>query len=164
MRWPISRVLSRTIIHLGQMSPSASSNLPGNHAGRMSCRSIRSSIWSCSRWGLPCHYCYQQRGALLPHPFTLTLRLRVRRFAFCCTSRGLTSPRCYLAPYPVEPGLSSPLQVRLSGHLSGYFRVMVLFLLKFQRDVISFIFLDAKNRRRKRCRLFERHFFCQQDL
>src|SRR5690554_6042546 len=72
VRRPISRVLSWTIIHLGQMSPSASSNLPGNHAGRMSCRSIRSSIWSCSRWGLPCHYCYQQRGALLPHPFTLT--------------------------------------------------------------------------------------------
>ena len=31
-----------------------------------------SSIWSCSRWGLPCHNCYQSRGALLPHPFTLT--------------------------------------------------------------------------------------------
>ena len=29
-------------------------------------------IWSCSEWGLPCHCCYQQRGALLPHPFTLT--------------------------------------------------------------------------------------------
>ena len=31
-----------------------------------------SPIWSCSEWGLPCHYCYQQRGALLPHHFTLT--------------------------------------------------------------------------------------------
>jgi len=26
----------------------------------------------CSRWGLPCRSCYQQRGGLLPHPFTLT--------------------------------------------------------------------------------------------
>ena len=29
-------------------------------------------IWSCSRWGLPCHSRYRERGALLPHPFTLT--------------------------------------------------------------------------------------------
>jgi len=29
-------------------------------------------IWSCSGWGLPCHTCYQVRGALLPHHFTLT--------------------------------------------------------------------------------------------
>jgi hypothetical protein len=33
---------------------------------------VRSPIWSCSRWGLPCHACYQSRGALLPHHFTLT--------------------------------------------------------------------------------------------
>ncbi len=31
-----------------------------------------SPIWSCSGWGLPCHRCYQRRGALLPHLFTLT--------------------------------------------------------------------------------------------
>ena len=29
-------------------------------------------IRSCSGWGLPCGCCYQQPGALLPHPFTLT--------------------------------------------------------------------------------------------
>src|SRR5690606_35113819 len=29
-------------------------------------------IWSCSRWGLPCHFRYRKRGALLPHHFTLT--------------------------------------------------------------------------------------------
>ena len=29
-------------------------------------------IWPCSEWGLPCHACYQARGALLPHHFTLT--------------------------------------------------------------------------------------------
>lgn len=33
---------------------------------------VCSSIWSCSGWGLPCHFCYQLRGALLPHLFTLT--------------------------------------------------------------------------------------------
>ena len=36
----------------------------------------RSPIWSCSGWGLPCHACYQPCGALLPHHFTLTLRLQ----------------------------------------------------------------------------------------
>jgi len=29
-------------------------------------------IWSCSRWGLPCRFRCRSRGALLPHPFTLT--------------------------------------------------------------------------------------------
>jgi hypothetical protein len=32
---------------------------------------------------------------------------RHRRFTFCCTVRGLAPPRRYLAPCPVEPGLSS---------------------------------------------------------
>ena len=67
MSQPISRVLSWTIIHLGQTSPFASSNLPVPNA----VRAIWEPIWSCSEWGLPCHHCYQWRGALLPHPFTL---------------------------------------------------------------------------------------------
>lgn len=49
-----------------------------------------------------------------------------RRFALCCTSRRLAPPRRYLAPCPMEPGLSSPPPVspmrtavkrRLSGQL-----------------------------------------------
>jgi len=47
-------------------------------------------IWSCSVWGLPCRPTYAGRGALLPHPFTLTfpsLARRAWRFAFCCTGR-----------------------------------------------------------------------------
>jgi len=62
-------------------------------------------IWSCSGWGLPCHRCCQRRGALLPHHFTLTSR--GWRYIFCGTFRRLTPPRRYLAPCPVEPGLSS---------------------------------------------------------
>ena len=34
-------------------------------------------------------------------------RLRLGRFALCCTFRGLAPPRRYLAPCPLEPGLSS---------------------------------------------------------
>ena len=66
-------------------------------------------IWPCSDWGLPCRRCYQRRGGLLPHHFTLTLR-RLRtlgRFAFCCPVRRLAAPRRYLAVCPVELGLSS---------------------------------------------------------
>ena len=37
----------------------------------------RFPIWSCSVRGFACHFCYQKRGALLPHLFTLT-RLRPR--------------------------------------------------------------------------------------
>lgn len=43
-------------------------------AVRGSSRRLTAAVptWSCSRWGLPCRRCYQPRGALLPHPFTLT--------------------------------------------------------------------------------------------
>ncbi len=56
--------------------------------------------WSCSRWGLPCRPRYRDRGALLPHPFTLTL-LRQGfggRFAFCGTFPGVAPAGCYPAP------------------------------------------------------------------
>jgi hypothetical protein len=98
---PVSRVLSRIIIHLDWKSPSSLKQPTRKRRGQ------RHSfpIWSCSGWGLPCRHCYQQRGALLPHHFTLTSR--GWRFTFCCTCRGLAPPRRYLAPCPVEPGLSS---------------------------------------------------------
>jgi len=77
VRWPVSRVLysfaqaqKAIAIHLGVLLPERSCNRPGRHvedATRVT------PIWSCSRWGLPCHPCCQGRGALLPHPFTLTL-------------------------------------------------------------------------------------------
>ena len=35
----------------------------------------------CSRRGLPCRVCCQPRGALLPHPFTLTLSVGLPRLA-----------------------------------------------------------------------------------
>ncbi len=54
-------------------------------AGRLFSRQERSPrpkclpIWSCSVWGFACRVCYQPRGALLPHLFTLT-HLRPRPF------------------------------------------------------------------------------------
>ena len=51
--------------------------------------------WSCSRWGLPCHSRYRERGALLPHPFTLTCLDRqavffLWHFPWGCPRRPLT--------------------------------------------------------------------------
>ena len=68
-------------IHLGRPLPDASRDQPGrrreNPLGSppVPCRTGRNQaapIRSCSRWGLPCHLRYRRRGALLPHPFTLT--------------------------------------------------------------------------------------------
>ena len=65
---PVSRVLSRTVIHLGLMSPSASSNLPESDAGR-----TNGFLFGLAPSGVyHAAACYQLRGALLPHPFTLT--------------------------------------------------------------------------------------------
>ena len=67
----------------------------------------------CSWWGLPCRGCYQPRGALLPHPFTLTNLLRhyIKKIGGLLSVAlslgspppGITRHHCF-----VEPGLSSP--------------------------------------------------------
>ena len=54
-------------------------------APRVSPRAI--PIRSCSRWGLPCRFCYQSRGGLLPHPFTLTRH--AGRYSLCGTFPGV---------------------------------------------------------------------------
>ena len=98
---PVSRVLSWIIIHLDWKSPSSLKQPTRKRRGPRH----GFPIWSCSGWGLPCRSCYHVRGALLPHHFTLTSRNW--RYILCCTGRGFSPPRRYLAPCPVEPGLSS---------------------------------------------------------
>ena len=103
----ISRVLSRTVIHLGQVSPLASSNLPESSAGRT----------NGFLFGLAPSGVYQPRTVtsravrsyrtLSPLPSIQLQNRSLRRFAFCCTFRGITPPRRYLALCPMEPGLSS---------------------------------------------------------
>ena len=101
---PISRVLSWTVIPLGAASPLRSSSLPGPDAGNVM-RSLfglapggvcRAGLLPGSRCALtapfhPCHATCEDRSAV----------------SFCCTFRRLAPPRRYLAPCPVEPGLSS---------------------------------------------------------
>lgn len=63
------------IIPLRRSLPSAFSSLPRGSSGPLSHAPFgahRLSTWPCSRWGLPCHSRYRERGGLLPHPFTLT--------------------------------------------------------------------------------------------
>ena len=101
---PISRVLSWTVIPLGFASPRTSSNLPESSAGH-----TNGFLFGLAPGGV------YHRHELLPavrcaltapfHPYRPASWLR--RFAFCCTFRRLAPPRRYLAPYPVEPGLSS---------------------------------------------------------
>ncbi len=109
------------------MSPHTSSNLPESRMGHTSLPQVSGiPIWSCSRWGFPCHDCYQSCGALLPHHFTLTYFVSKlkdsRRYIFCGTFRRLSPPRHYLAPCPMEPGLSSLCidKERLSDRLCLY--------------------------------------------
>ena len=61
------------VIHLGWLLPITSSNLPEWSARRRCPKGALTPIWSCSGWGLPCHFGYPKRGVLLPHLFTLTL-------------------------------------------------------------------------------------------
>ena len=70
----------------------------------------RSPIWSCSGWGFPCHACYQSRGALLPHHFTLTCALRriggIFSVALSVGSRlpGVTwHPALWSPDFPLSP-------------------------------------------------------------
>jgi len=89
-------------IHLGRLSPAASRDLPGWRPGnRPAAQGGAIPIWSCSRRGLPCRLCRQRRGALLPHPFTLTVFGwgRRRRFAFCGAIPGVSPAGRYPAPY-----------------------------------------------------------------
>jgi hypothetical protein len=67
------------VICLGWPSPATSSSLPAaslvliKGLGIVGVGHTSPPIWPCSDWGLPCHRCYQRRGGLLPHLFTLTL-------------------------------------------------------------------------------------------
>ena len=129
----ISRVLSGTIIHLGQPSPTASSNLPGSPLGTGGGPKPYSPIWSCSRRGLPCRELLPVARCALTAPFH-PYRLGSRRYIFCGTFHGLTPPRRYLAPCPKEPGLSSA-RPRHSQRLSGQLLLSRVQILQEKKSV-----------------------------
>ena len=65
--------------------------------------------------GLACHRPYGQRGALLPHLFTLTHFHE--RYIFCATFLQVTLTGCYPAHRSLEFGLSS-MTTLLKGSVS----------------------------------------------
>ena len=69
-------------------------------------RSCAAPIRFCSRRGLPCQPCCQSRGALLPHPFTLT-RANAGGLLSVALSLGSPPPDVIRRRVSVEPGLSS---------------------------------------------------------
>ena len=123
---PVSRVLygappregqtRATTIPLGRPLPAASSNQPGRRPGGAGPESRATPkrrtrvvpIRSCSRWGLPCRPRCRRRGALLPHPFTLT-RARDAAGGLLSVALSLRSPPPDVIRhrFSVEPGLSS---------------------------------------------------------
>ena len=118
---PVSRVLSRAIIPLGPTSPWVSSGLPGSARGSGAACSVARAccfpIWPYSGWGLPCQPCYQGRGALLPHRFTLAVPRGLRHEVLggllsVALSVGSRPPGVTWHPDPPEPGLSSPSTMR----------------------------------------------------
>jgi len=101
-------------IHLGRLLPGASCDQPGRLAWKRDWRfwgRRAAPIRSCSRWGLPCRPCYQERGALLPHPFTLTApAVAGGRGGLLSVALSLGSPPPDVIRHRIsmEPGLSSP--------------------------------------------------------
>ena len=67
----------------------------------------RVPIWPCSKRGLPCHELLPVARCALTAPFHPYRRYALRRSTLCCTFRGLSPPRRYLALCSLEPGLSS---------------------------------------------------------
>src|SRR5476649_3066178 len=107
-------------IHLECASPRTSCNLPGRQAGKAPMPfGIMSPLFGFAPDGVYlAKACYQTRGALLPHLFTLTAP-KAWRFVSVALSLRLPSPDVIRHPISVEPGLSSP--VRLSTlHKSGH--------------------------------------------
>jgi len=109
---PVSRVLSRTVIHLDVRHRTPQATYPGTDTDRVVCQAFT--------WQEFPYLVLLRVGFTVPSYVTTdavrsyrtisplpVLRKALRRYTFCCTGRGLTSPRCYLAPCPVEPGLSS---------------------------------------------------------
>ena len=104
----VSRVLfgrldARTVICLGWRSPATSGGLPAALAARVRPRRL---FGLAPTGGYRATPVTRMRGGLLPHLFTLTCPMG-GRFVFCGPIRRLSTPRRYLAVYPMVLGLSS---------------------------------------------------------
>ncbi len=88
-------------MHLGRSFPTASSDPPEPSADH-----AIGFLFGLASGGV-CLAANVTARAVRSYRTLSPLPPRGRRFAFCCTIRGLTPPRRYLAPCPMKPGLSS---------------------------------------------------------
>ena len=130
-RRSISRVLSACAVRpflWGRFCNLPLATNPGGGTGMVPAFEGRPSalaapIRSCSRWGFPCRPCRQDRGALLPHHFTLTLPARAARavcflwhFPWGRPRRPLAGTAFPWSPdFPPPPGNPAAAAVRPSG-------------------------------------------------
>ncbi len=133
--WPVSRVLyGRTCVRRGSHSSWTDvairllqpTRTTDPETDRLTFAKHAVPIRFCSRWGLPCRPCYQLRGGLLPHPFTLTpsflvshpfldpAQRKTGRFPFCGTFPGVAPAGRY--PAPCFHGARTFLTCRLSAY------------------------------------------------
>ena len=111
----ISRILSRTTIHLGVSLPTRSCGYPG-----LSRRTVDAPVHLAPSGVYQAATVTRDAGGLLHHRFTLAcvrrhnVPVRHRRSALCCTFRRVAPPGSYPAPCPVESGLSSTNSVSCS--------------------------------------------------
>ena len=124
-------------IHLGRSLPNASRDRPERRRERPArrrrhCRRPPAApTWSCSRWGFPCRRRCRQRGALLPHHFTLAARRFVisepvgaRRYVFCGTFPGVAPAGRYPAPCLRGARTFLPSRHAKSGHPTVWHGIM----------------------------------------
>ncbi len=102
---PVSRVLSWTVIHLGRLSPAASSSLPGCSAGH----AIAPLFGLASGGVYPATTVASRavRSYRTFSPLPVSLPTIGGMFSAALSVGPCGPPRRYLAPCPVKPGLSS---------------------------------------------------------
>ena len=107
---PVSRVLSKATIHLERASPRDSSNLPESSAGH-----TIGFLFGLAPGGVYPAVRVTTNAVRSYRTFSpLPTGGPVGRYVFCGTFHRFTPSRRYLAPCPMEPGLSSAAHRRVS--------------------------------------------------
>jgi len=136
---PVSRVLSWTAIHLGCTSPYTSSDLPGNSAGN-----ANAPLFGLAPGGVYPATAVTSRAVRSYRTISPLPAPKRWRYIFCGTFRRLAPPRRYLAPCPVEPGLSSMTEVTAAVRPASD-TIVVQIRCRCNRTSVGFLTQDGMN-------------------
>lgn len=122
---PVSR--RATVIHLGPPLPATSSDLPGSgrgasHRERDGRPAIRSPIWSCSAWGLPCLTPSPVERCALTAPFHPYRPDRGPAGGMFSVALSVASPRLAVSEHAARRSPDFPLPARSEKRPSGTLR------------------------------------------